>query len=244
VPPIPGRLAWFHTTDTYRFRSIVTDGVFVPQHCKVFDEDLTYFFYGRPAFRSVDARKLSYGAKAPVVIVTAPDFVRNGRRLFPFDTGAFGSRYEKWIPPSMRMCEFEFPCELDSSPRHVSAFFGSNDNYLRLKAATPTVPFESELEVESLVHLLTAPTSDAADERRVTIELQVGRITPFDRSTVLAIIVPDELAQASFFVAYMKEQGVGVEVITYPLATLRQGGQYQTVLENQAFEFQRMRGIA
>jgi len=126
----------------------------------------------------------------------------------------------------------------------VSAFFGSNDNYLRLKAATPTVPFEGELTVESLVHLLTDPTSDAADERRVTIELQVGRITPFDRSTVLAIIVPGELVQAPFFVAYMRERGVGVELITYPQAILRQGGQYQTVLENRALEFQHTRGLA
>lgn len=51
VDPVAKRLAWCHTTDAFRLRKIIAEGAFSPSHCDVFDEDLLYFFYGRPAFR-------------------------------------------------------------------------------------------------------------------------------------------------------------------------------------------------
>src|ERR1700733_9805164 len=89
ISPYPKALAWCHTTDAFALREIILNGSFRPTRCGVFEEDLFYCFYGRPAYRFTDVASLQVTSKAPVVVLLAPEIVNNGKRMFPFDTGAF-----------------------------------------------------------------------------------------------------------------------------------------------------------
>lgn len=243
VKPYPKSLAWCHTTDAYRLRSIIETGLFTPNHCRVFDENLLYFFYGRPAFRKEEDQQFRLSSRAPVVVILSPDLIDEGKRLFPFDTGAFEDRYRKWMHPSMKLCDFELACSGDEPQRHVAAFFGTNTDYLRLKYCNPPLPYKGEFEVESIVELLKDPDTGVADDRRMAMELQVGDKVKFDTSSIWALIVPDELLQAPFFVDFRNGIGIGVELITYEIVPLRKAGHYQGLLEEKASSMQKSRGL-
>jgi hypothetical protein len=44
-------------TDGYSFRDIMGCGALVPSHCPIFDCELVYLFYGRPAYRAAAERE-------------------------------------------------------------------------------------------------------------------------------------------------------------------------------------------
>jgi len=243
VPPFPKQLAWCHTTDAFRLRKIVTEGRFVPVHCAVFGEDLLYFFYGRPAFRRNESDQLRLSSKSPVVVVLSPDLIGGARRVFPFDTGAFDRLYRKWMHAGMKLPDFELACTTDAPQRSVAAFFGTNEKYLQVQASRPSRAYDGEFEVESLVELLNDPDASTADDRRLATELQVGSAVPFDSSSVIAIIMPDELQQAPWMDAFLKGSGSGIEVVPYQTVLLRNAGHYQALLETEASAFQRKRGF-
>jgi hypothetical protein len=241
VPPCPKALAWCHTTDAFRLREIIKKGSFAPQRCEVFEEDLLYFFYGRPAFRRNEEAQLRLTAKAPIVVVLSPDLPSQGRRMFPFDTGAFETRYQVWVHHGMTLPNFEMECSREAAQRHVSAFFATNDHYLKLTPAAPPVPYFGDFEVESIVQLLADPSASQADDRRLAVELQVGSEVPFVSQFVVALIVPDELMMAPWFSTFVA-LNQDVEILTYELVSLRSAGHYQALLEERAIKIQDSRG--
>lgn len=243
VDPVTKRLAWCHTTDAFRLRKIVTDGAFSLSHCDVFNEDLLYFFYGRPAFRRGESEQVRLSSRAPVAVILSPDLIDRGRRLFPFDSGAFSGHYSQWMHHGMQLADFELACPGDAPQRSVAAFFGTNADYLRAIPSQPPKPYQGEFEVESVVELLKDPRSAEADDRRLAIELQVGRQVAFDATSVLALIVPDELVQAAWFDSFVSGPGTGVEVATYQMMLLRRAGDYQALLEERAQTIQEARGL-
>ncbi len=244
VPPYPKTLAWCHTTDAYLLRSIIEGGSFTPRLCPVFGEELLYFFYGRPAFRHSPYRLLGIGARAPVVVVLAPDLVASGKRLFPFDSGAFDQkRYAKWMHSDMQLPDFEMACHEYAPQRHVAAFFKTNIDYLRVKFCTPTLPFHGEHEVGSIIAMLTDSDIASADDRRLALELQVGDPLPFTPPTIRALILPEEFLQAPYVDAYLKGPGTGISIATYDLQPLKQGKEYQNSLAERAKEFNQNWGL-
>lgn len=243
VPPFPKQLAWCHTTDAYHLRTIIKTGLFEPSPCTVFDQKLLYFFYGRPAYRSESADSLMHTAKAPVVIVLAPGLITKGTRLFPFDTGAFKSRYKSWLYPDMELSDFELACSDNAPERHVQAFFGSNLDYLQLKGVEPPPACQGSFEAESIVKLIKDESNESADDRRIAVELQLDAPIAFDASTVMALIVPDELTQATWLEAFAAGAGAGVALHTYPLAVVRRASHYQVFLEEMVAEIQKDRGL-
>lgn len=242
IPANPALLAWCHTTDGYAFRSMVHSGFFAPNPCPVFGEDLLYFFYGRPAFRLSDT--IGMNARAPVIVVLDPSLICRGKRLFPFDTGAFAKkRFQKWVHDNMQLADFELACTDEAPRRHVQSFFGTNKAYLYVKPANPPLPYEGEFEVESIVSMLTDRDSEQSDDRRLAIELQVDEPVPFDVSSVLALIFPDELRQAAWLDSYLKGSGAGIEILTYVLQPLKKASDYQVSLEEKAIEVQERRRL-
>lgn len=244
ISPVAKRLAWCHTTDAFRLRKIIADGVFAPSHCDVFGEELLYFFYGRPAFRREESEQVRLSSRAPVSVILSPDLSDKGRRLFPFDSGAFSSHYSQWMHHGMKLADFELACPGDAPQRSVAAFFGTNADYLRASPSQPPKPYQGEFEVESVVELLKDPGSSKADDRRLAVELQVSRPVAFDATSVLALVVPDELVQAAWFDSFLNGPGAGIEVCTYQILLLRRAGDYQALLEERAQTIQQTRGIA
>ena len=242
--PYPKSLAWCHTTDGYALRKIIQSGSFIPKPCRVFKEDLLYFFYGRPGYRVGDDSSLQISSRAPVVVMLANELILNGKRLFPFDTGAFkAKRYSQWMHKSMELKDFELECPGDAPQRFVAAFFGSNRDYLRVKPRAPHLPYSGEFEVESIVTLLTDRRGSEADDRRTVVELQSGSPVHLKPPIVRALIVPDELATAPFLVEYIKHAGSDIEIVGYPLTPLKQAKEYQALLEGVATQFQEKWGM-
>lgn len=244
VPPYPKSLAWCHTTDGYTLRSLIASGFFEPKLCPIFGEDLSYFFYGRPAYRVADT-PLTIQSKAPVIVVLNPGLIDRGKRLFPFDTGAFAEdKYTRWMHARMQLADFEFACSSDAPNRHVASFFGTNTAYLGVKGCIPPIPYSGEFEVESLVTLLNDTDTTTADDRRLAVELQVGEVIPFDDPVVWALIIPDELQQAPWLKAYLGARRTTIECLTYMLTPLKPPSDYQALLEDRAVQLQQRRGLS
>lgn len=213
----------------------------LPKRCDVFEQDLLYAFYGRPAFRRSEDQQLRLTAKAPVVIVFTPRLADLGCRMFPFDTGAFEERYHSWVHRGMGLQDFEIECSCEAAQRHVSAFFLTNEKYVRLQPSDPSIPYTGDFEVESIVHLLSDPSSQNADDRRLAIELQLERSVPFESPWIVALIVPNVLTQAPWLASFVS-RSPGVELLTYEAAQLRAAGHYQALLEERAVALQQARG--
>jgi hypothetical protein len=244
IAPYPKLLAWCHTTDAFALREILRTGSFRLTHCPVFQEKLLYFFYGRPAYRFAEEGSLYLSCKAPVVIMLSPEFVLQGTRMFPFDTGAFfARRFAIWMHDSMKMSDFELECPSDAPQRHVTSFFGSNIDYLRTRAHAPNVDCTGEFEVESMIALLTDRDTRAADERRTALELQTNRAIAVAYPAVRGLILPDELLKAAFVQKFLVAAGSNMEVLTYPLELMKPAKEYQLFLEERAIQFQERWGL-
>jgi hypothetical protein len=243
-PPYPSLLAWCHTTDAYTLRSLIQCQQLEPQYCPVFERNVSYFFYGRPAFRRAPYETLRQSAKAPVVAIFHPNLIKQGVRLFPFDTGAFAAkRYERWMHSKMLLGDFALRCRDISARQHVSAFFGSNKNYIEMTSTLPRISTCGEFEVEAIMRLLMDPDAESADDRRLAIELQIEHPLAFDTSCVVALIVPDELAQSTWFRKFADGPGAGIEICSYQMSLQRQSNQYQALLEHLAVEVQTRMGV-
>src|SRR5687767_8625375 len=81
IDPCRGELAWCHSTDAYTLQKIIQRGeLHSTTPCDVFDERLSYFFYGRPAYRKACATSMRTTARAPVVILMSSDIFAARRR--------------------------------------------------------------------------------------------------------------------------------------------------------------------
>ena len=244
MPPFPKTLAWCHTTDAWSLRDMIKDQKISPRRCEVFNEDLSFFFYGRPAFRRGANEIAGLNAAAPVVIILHPDLIDDGVRLHPFDTGAFATqRYSEWMHSQMSISDFELACDIQIPPKHVSAFFRTNKAYLDLVCNGVSIPYCGEFEVESIVSLLSAQSTATADDRRLAMELQIAKSIVFDSSSILGLIIPDEIRQANWFDVFIRGPGAGIELLDYQFSKQRQAIQYQTTLEKIAADLQKTRGL-
>jgi hypothetical protein len=238
IAPCGEELAWCHTTDGYKLQKIIASGqLFASDPCRVFGERLSYFFYGRPAYRVTCDKSMRTSARAPVVIMMSPEVSASRQRVFPFDTGAFvDGRYGAWLHKSMQLRDFELTHLVDAPRRYVPSFYGSNGDYLRLKPRTPPVPYAGDFEVEALVAMLSDPDASGSDDRRLTMELQVARPIPFEWPLVRGLILPRDLEDAEDIASFLAGPGAGIEVRWYDLSPLKVAIEYQALLEYFALE--------
>lgn len=243
VDPKRQVLAWCHSTDAFVLRDIMQTGNFVPQTCPVFGEDLLYFFYGRPAYRSTEENAIGCAAREPVVLIMAPTLADRGVRLYPFDSGAFqAGRYDKWMHKKMSLKSFELPPNLRAPERHVTAFFDSNEAYLSALAIRPTPMPAGELEVDCLANFLTEPVNSPADDRRCAVELLIGESIAVDETSIYAIIMPFPLTDADY-VKDFAARHKNIEIMTYSSNTMKKANEFQALLEERVTGIYQRRGM-
>lgn len=233
VHPVDNPLNWCHTTNGRGLRSMIERGTIKPQPCPVFNEDLIYAFYGRPAYRSRHDGSIGFAAQAPVIVIFSPDLAVRGTRLYPFDTGAYAAgRYQRWLHPDTAVDDFALPATSEAARKHVSAFFQSNENYLKVHPKTPGVDYHGEFEVEQLAHILSDLDAKEADTRRLAMELQVDTAIPLDRTIVDSLVLPAELQDSLWFKAFLNGSGAGIRIVPYDLQPNRRLEEYQMLLEH------------
>jgi hypothetical protein len=199
--------------------------------CDVFHEPLTYLFYGRPAYRANESQQVRLSARAPVIIIFNNAIEHDGTRLFPFDSGAFKTKYEPWRHHEMELSGFHMPCGESAAERHVSAFFGSRKRYLAMEPTRPVRPYAGEFEVEAVTEMLNDNSSEPADDRRLAIELQLKRSLNLTSLDTAAIVIPESISEAEWLVDWHATAGANVAIRSYQLRPLHTAGHYQAKLE-------------
>jgi hypothetical protein len=182
-----------HSTKAYYLEKILSSQKIDTTQCDVFNESLAYFFVGRPAYKwetSGDAAEW----ELPVCFVFHYD-ITNAKRIFPFDTGAYPSRFPPYLT-MMKMQEFDVSAVKEAPERLIGTFFSSPRNYYLMKPRA-TRNFEDEFLVDILdaevkaLHRLWSVPPPTADDRRGAIEVQFDEAHTLNKGDLLAVILPD-----------------------------------------------------
>lgn len=241
-PQFEKGLFWCHTTKTGALMQILHEGKFRPNFCPHFKRELIFFFYGRPAYRVARA-DMTDELDWPVVLVFNHRLMEFGNRLFPFDTGAFfHGRYEGWIDSrTMPIEEFELLCMEEGPRRHVTAFFGTNREYLRTKPLGKLHGTGNEVfgaHFGSIVGLLHSKTRDGVDDRRLAVELQLQLPVEIDAEYLSAVIYPDQIADSPWMKLFVERMKDRVRFEGYIPMINQLTNDHQALLENKSYGIQ------
>jgi hypothetical protein len=195
--PSPGYLPLVHVTRAYAFAEILSGEALQPRQCPVFNEKLTYLFYGRPAYRAKDGNNVRLQFEWPIVFLFDPHKISSIKRVFPFDTGAFELElYNQFFAKESQKEDFELEPSLSSATKLVSAFYlDQHEYYLGRTRKNVELP-DFEFEAHGIHELAQLPGAQGEtsihrprDERSSAIEIQLGKALQFS-DALLAVVLP------------------------------------------------------
>jgi hypothetical protein len=239
VEPYTKTLAWCHRTNAYRFRDMVESAECSIKLSDSCAEGLLYLFYGRPAYRLAND-SMSKSSSLPIVLLFDPLLVQLGKRLYPFDSGAFqGKLLNPWMDPEMQIDHFQLECGSEPVRRFVRAFFESNDHYLRARGRKDVgrdiKQYGGEFEVSALVRLHQGAGEGKVDNRAMVAELQLATSIVLSPKYLRGLIYPDELEQADWFTSFLDSiKRGGVKPRLYEPQPAMLNYEYQGALEEHA----------
>lgn len=180
-----------HTTDAFDLRDIVSSAEIQPSYCEIFREELSYFFYGRPAYRkngTIQANSLA--AYAPIVLIFKPSVADDAITAFPFDSGAFkDEKYLEVMHHRMAVEDFGLEPSLEKIGKLVIFFFGSNNRYYDQIPARKRKAGAGEFEAQGYSELVVYRGKNERDDRSTTIEVILDNHLKL-KDNLLAVIVP------------------------------------------------------
>lgn len=176
--------------------------------------DLTYFFYGRPAYRPGKINLTNKDRDSrPVCLLFDKNAVPSRVGVYPCDTGAHSNSCYSPFLDGLSFDDLDCVTVNSAENRIVSRYFGGNDDYFHgqeLATLTPAPTSEAAIAFHSL---LTSDRISECDDRSRTIEVTQNAefaLPNFLRSAIL----PDFLAADSVVapvVANWRGLGVGIE---------------------------------
>jgi hypothetical protein len=230
-PPV---LSLIHTTDFCRLIDIQNNDVLATKADKRFpNENLLYFFYGRPSYRvNPSVRETRVSSFAPICFVFRREFDWQGKRLHLFDTGAFiDGRMMASIHPSFTLEDFQLPPVTSSAQDLVKAFYGSNRNYLDCAPSNEVdiddVIKRRLLRVETYYNLIRFAPNDNSDERVHSIEVQVDSDVLL-KGNLLAVVIPGRFFDTEQVVALRKTWEC--EIVQYHLKAVFTPNDFMSLL--------------
>ena len=241
----PVELPLIHTTECFRFESIVTSGRLSTSSCPVFGESLLYTFYGRPAYRDTSKHHpvcdISF---YPVCFVFTPGTLfRLAKRLFPFDSGASQlGLYEPAISAGNAIRQYELAAAAETARRIVKCFFTVDTGYLS-NAPVQGMKFEDgDADVDSYYKLICGGAASECDDRRSAIEVQLGSDLDLGDRILMAIVLPlhyleDAVLRHTIMTVW------GAQPITYFTVSGTRPTEYHMVIGQKVFEFYKDRSL-
>jgi len=190
----PGELPLVHTTTCFRLNSISRSHSIQTSPCKVFNENLTYFFYGRPAYRDSSAvRPVRDIGFYPICFVFKPGAISvTPRRLYPFDSGAFQKGlYEPAIPASQALLTYEVLATIESARRIVRGFFDTDEPYLANQPKAGLLFKAGEIEADAYYNLISGGGQPDCDDRCSAIEVQIDVELDLSARVLMAVVLPN-----------------------------------------------------
>lgn len=214
APDAPIALPLTHVTDGYSFRDIMETETLAPSHCTIFDSDLVYLFYGRPAYRTaVEVESSGTSAYWPICFVLAPD-AASPARIFPFDSGAFHhGRFGRFTYHKMIKEDFELSPDPKTPGRLLRLFWEDEKSYFNATGHKNFIPNALDFEATAYSELLRDRGNGPYDERNSAIEIQVAQPIELPGRTV-AVILPHAFATPDIL---SKIEGMGALALPFDL---------------------------
>ncbi|MCK1658536.1 hypothetical protein [Bradyrhizobium sp. 151] len=200
----------YHTCDGFEARTYIERGAIqTTDVCEVFKEQITYFFYGRPAFKySVEDGATTDLAVYPVCFVMNLEKMDPLTRIFPFDTGAMHHKLlRRYFHRKNTVLDFELEPDASRIKDVVFHFFGDVKNYINPTRAVREYAVE-DFESVSYSKMIDSHVRTEADERRVTIELHAGPIVAIAKPSLQGIILPTQLRGSKLYSDFIDANGV------------------------------------
>ncbi|CDZ46972.1 hypothetical protein [Neorhizobium galegae] len=203
-------LPLFHTCDAFQGRTYLREQLLKTEDvCEVFNEQITYLFYGRPAFKySMNEGNYVNLSMYPLCFVFDIDLVGAIKRIFPFDTGALHHKIlKRFIHEKNVVADFELSPDQNRISDVIIHFYGSNRSYVDGKLADLQIDeFDFESTAFSQMHNRYVP--DGSDERRITIEVHGEQQISLDKGALKALIVPAPMLDSQFLRNFSSSNGV------------------------------------
>lgn len=136
-------LPLFHTCDGFfarkhlRAEELVTEDV-----CEVFNEQVTYLFYGRAAYKyALTDLATTQLSLYPVCFIFDLELIEDIKRIYPFDSGAMHHAFLKgFMDDKMTLADFESEPDTRRIADIVLKFFDNNSDYLKAKPNQREIP--------------------------------------------------------------------------------------------------------
>ncbi len=237
-----------HVTKALLAEDIIRAGVIKPQHCDVFKRPLSYFFYGRPAFRVKGDGPIKIESACPVCFVFQPNLIDKAANLFPFDTGAFQARmYKSSVMEEMKVEDFQFQAKDNQPGALLETAFSSPLDYMQGKAKEAghfqAVVEKWEFHAQAYVELIVSKGRNEADDRVYSVEIQVEEEVLL-KGNLIAVVVPHTLwidnAGAPWIEKLVSD---AVEILTYNFDPGRGPDYYHYAIEQSVKDFYFSKGF-
>jgi hypothetical protein len=226
-----------HSTTVAAGTDIIVAGEMRTRACTVYPgEDLLYLFYGRPAFKPLPGTSPSrIDEHLPMCLVIDPHLLGDAVRILPFDSGGY-ARYATHTGVTVTRPDFELGPGLDVPMRIVRAFFENNRNYYhQMPTADQTSIPLSHRAARAYARLAHDTSLADDDDRRSTIEVQIGRAIPLAKA-LRAVIAPPVFLSDPGVVGALDALPL-VKRVTYETYGRQQPGAYIGLLYDRVARF-------
>ena len=227
-------LPLIHSCECFDARRILSSKQLEVRMCKVFHEELLYFYYGKPSY-PVGEKCKGYRTDyeyAPVCFILDMQKV-SIHKIYPFDSGAFfNDLYGGFFHRDMVITEFELDSSANGIKSYVSYMFGNNESYYEgtaLQNDNTGNPY-----VDGLIKMTTANGTLNFDERSRTIEIISKNNVPLI-DTVKCIILPRNLLVDDTIRAFLMDNNI--EYRTYKVRQLTHPASYYGVIVDKANDY-------
>lgn len=233
---LPDELPLVHTSRCEWASNLVATQELQPRRCHVYDEDLLYLFYGRPAYRIKD-KGFHDIAYCPICFILKLNRSSLGvKRVLPIDSGGVSEgRFSPHIEPGQRDL-LELDTSVDAAKKLVDVLYKNNRSYL-YGVCQPLDQFVDapDVLVKQYVNMLHDPEVSRADDRRSVIEFQAT--TKVSLSDDLQAVVLPEALLDQFGLRELVLKRWNALPITYPTFKATSPSEYTSVIRELVISF-------
>lgn len=232
----PRLLPLTHITNGIRARRIIEDGTIAPTECGVLELPLSYFFYGRPAYRLMGGSSVKLESSCPFCFIFDGEMIKRAREIFAFDTGAFATRmYDHVFDPDFELGDFSLGTDSARPNKLIGSVYRSILDYIegdRNAMGEPAVlALPHEFEARAYLELIKSPGRNEPDDRICSIEVNFGDLIPVPGQLV-ALALPHTLCEHIDTNPWLRElQKAKIDLLPYNFSPGRPPENYHALLE-------------
>ena len=237
-----------HVTKGINLEDILRANALTPSDCEVLNDDLSFFFYGRPAYRVSGDGSIKAEAACPTCLIFNSDLITKAEKVHAFDTGAFGKRmYNHILMEEMQVGDFSLEKDFSRPNKIISGVFKTKRTYFDADTTSALKSEEGaeswEFHTKAYLDLIHSPGRNEPDDRICTIEVTIkGEVSL--SGNLMAAIVPHTLWNEAKQAPWLKQfSEVGVKIIPYLFVPNRHPEYYYGLMEGVVRKFYIQNGL-